>query len=125
MLIGVCNSIISTIFPPLMSQPISIFFMGIMINIKEKRGIVNSILLSVSALTYFMVLEIVYSFVISIGLKIDTFDYNEIELFLLIIPIRVVEIYLLKRGDLVMKKLKFWIGEVEKPEKEEVKTETK
>lgn len=124
-IIGLVNSIITSVFPPLMFQLTSIIYLGIMISNKEKTNIWKSLFISISSLTYLMVLEIIYSLAMSIFFNIDTFEYNNLELFLLIIPIRVVEIYLLRRGEPIMKNLKMWIGEVEKPEKEEVKTETK
>ena len=121
-LIGAINSIITNIFPPLIMQIALVLHLGIMINKKQNKSILDSFAISVSSVTYLMIIEIIYSLAMSLFINIDTFEYKDFELFLLIIPVRTIEIYLLKRGVSIMKS---WIGEIEKPEKEEVKEEAK
>lgn len=125
MLLGLINSLVSLMGIPMVYQIFGIFYMGAFISLKKSQKIKDSLFISMSASIYMLIVEMMYTFLISVMFKIDVFTFENIERFLIIIPMRVIEIIILKRGERIIMKLKWWAGEVEKPEKEEVKTETK
>lgn len=119
--VGLINSIVSFVLPQLIFQLFVVIFLIFIASIRDKKAFKDSFVVSTFAITYLMILEVMYSLTMSMLLGIETFDCGNVRLFLIIIPLRFIEIFLLKKGDFMMKQLKLWIGEVEKPEKEEVK----
>lgn len=125
MMLGLVNSIVSTFGIPIIYQLVGILYMGIFISLKEKRNIKDSLFLSLSASVYILTVEATYSLFVNVVFNMDTSHFDDVKLFMMIIPMRIIEITILKRGDTIMKNMKWWFGDVEKPEKEEVKTESK
>lgn len=125
MILGLVNSVVSLLGVPMLYQIFGIFYMGAFISLKKSQKIKDSIFISMSASIYMLIIEMMYTFLINFIFKIDIFNLENIGRFLIIIPMRVIEIIILKRGERIMMNLKWWAGDIEKPEKEEVKTESK
>lgn len=99
------NCIISQIFPPTIYQIIMIFWMFIIICIIEKNINKKYILLPINSFTCTFIIEITYSILLNEFLSFDRFYHfnNIFTIFLFSIPLKILEIILIRKGCDVMK----------------------
>lgn len=92
------NCIISKIFPPVIYQIISGLWIFIFLHfINDNKNISKCVKSSIFSICMFLVLEIPYSILLEYFFKFESFrlfltDYEQIKLFILIIPLRIFEI---------------------------------
>ena len=96
LILSIGNCIISTLLPPLMFQLIGLLYMTLYINIRDKFNLIKSFKISLFSSIYILILEMLYSMIFLILFKNDLFFINDIYLFLLILPMKILEISLIK-----------------------------
>ena len=100
------NCIISQMFSPLLYQILMILWMGLFISVINQK---NKFLLSFLSMIFLLIIEMNYSYILSL-FNIMSERINYILLFIYILPMRLIEILIIKGGV----KMKAWIGSVEK-----------
>ena len=117
LLLASVNCIISQIFPPVVYQLIILVWIAsLLFLINKDIKFIKCLLISFLSILFFFVLETPYEILLSIILKFEAFnmfltDLEFLKLFILIIPLRVIEMLLIKKiGD--NKAMKIVIGGV-------------
>lgn len=114
-LIGVVNSIITSIFPPLVYQIFIILFYYMVIKSKSKNSKKNSFILAISSLVIMLIMDMTYSITLE-AIGIYLFEIDNLSLSIYLIFLRIIEIFIVIGGREKMKKA-IWFGSIEKPVK--------
>lgn len=97
-ILSLVNCIVSQTLPPVIYQIIGLIYMGFYIYFRDKINIKNAIKIILFVSLYTLILETLYMVVFdSFGIY-TIFVTNDFKLFILMIPIRVIEITILKLG---------------------------
>ena len=117
LLLSFINCLISKIFQPIIYQLIILIWVGVCIFLLNRNiKLIKCFIISALSILFFFLLETPYELLLSVLLKFDAFkffltDLEFLKLFILIIPLRVIEIViinLIRRNE----KMKIVIGGV-------------
>ena len=118
LLLGVINSVVSIIIPPILYQFVCFTIMGYFIYLKSEIKLLKSIKYSFLCLLFMSVIEMFYTMILELGFSIDMYNINNEKRFKFFIILKIIEIILLflyknkiKKGEI---KMKMFAGEVVK-----------
>lgn len=111
LVIGIINCLISQLFPPILYQVLMVVSMGCyMCTFKSKR-ILYSVFLAASAMLFIMIVEMAIAMSYELIFGFSFTEISKFKIFLTIIPMKIVEVLMIKGGEVLMKA---WYGEIEK-----------
>ena len=108
LILSIGNCLISQLLPPLLYQFICIIWMALFIHFSNEKNIFDSVKLSFKSVIFFLVCEMLFAMFYDFILKLDFTNAKNIVVFIMTLPIRLVEIILIRR----YKTMKIWIGGV-------------
>ena len=108
LILSVGNCLISQLLPPLLYQFVCIIWMALFIHFSNEKNIFDSVKLSFKSVIFFLVCEMLFAMFYDFILELDFTNAKNIVVFLMTLPIRLVEIILIRR----YKTMKIWIGGV-------------
>ena len=108
--LSIGNCLISQLLPPLLYQFVCIIWMALFIHFSNEKNIFDSVKLSFKSVIFFLVCEMLFAMFYDFILKLDFTNAKNIVVFIMTLPIRLVEIILIRR----YKTMKIWIGESKK-----------
>lgn len=114
--LAITNCLYSQILPPLIYQFISMITMILILKFRHNMYLRKSFMIVFLSITLMLIIEMFYNIFIILFFDKDCFNINLFQLFLFIIPIKIIEIMILKKWGDKMKK--FWLGEIKKPVKQ-------
>ena len=97
LILSIGNCLISQLLPPTLYQLVCVLWMSIFLYIFSVKNIIKCMKLSVLSVLYFFIYEVIYSIMLLYGLRFDGLQRNLsckdlIELFIFMIPLRIIEI---------------------------------
>lgn len=108
LILSIGNCLISQLLPPLLYQFVCIIWMALFIHFSNEKNIFDSVKLSFKSVIFFLVCEMLFAMFYDFILKLDFTNAKNIVVFIMALPIRLVEIILIRR----YKTMKIWIGGV-------------
>ena len=108
LILSIGNCLISQLLPPLLYQFICIIWMALFIHFSNEKNIFDSVKLSFKSVIFFLVCEMLFAMFYDFILELDFTNAKNIVVFIMTLPIRLVEIILIRR----YKTMKIWIGGV-------------
>ena len=108
LILSIGNCLISQLLPPLLYQFICIIWMALFIHFSNEKNIFDSVKLSFKSVIFFLVCEMLFAMFYDFILELDFTNAKNIVVFIMTLPIRLVEIILIRR----YKAMKIWIGSV-------------
>ena len=108
LILSIGNCLISQLLPPLLYQFICIIWMALFIHFSNEKNIFDSVKLSFKSVIFFLVCEMLFAMFYDFILELDFTNAKNIVVFVMTLPIRLVEIILIRR----YKTMKIWIGGV-------------
>ena len=108
LILSIGNCLISQLLPPLLYQVVCIIWMALFIHFSNEKNIFDSVKLSFKSVIFFLVCEMLFAMFYDFILELDFTNAKNIVVFLMTLPIRLVEIILIRR----YKTMKIWIGGV-------------
>lgn len=96
LILGIGNCLISQLFPPIMYQILMNLYMTFMLIFLKNIKVEIAFKSTISAMKYFLVIEMPVCFIIELFTNIDFSIINYIKLLIINIPLKIMEIYLLK-----------------------------
>ena len=108
LILSIGNCLISQLLPPLLYQFVCIIWMALFIHFSNEKNIFDSVKLSFKSVIFFLVCEMLFAMFYDFILELDFTNAKNIVVFLMTLPIRLVEIILIRR----YKTMKIWIGGV-------------
>lgn len=109
-IIGLVNCIISQLIPPTLYQFLAVIWMGCYLYLFKNKTILVGLYLSTCAIVLMLVIEMIMAMFYENVLNINFMNLKNIELFITIIPMKLIELILIYGGD----KMKMWYGSIEK-----------
>lgn len=106
--LSIGNCLISQLLPPLLYQFVCIIWMALFIHFSNEKNIFDSVKLSFKSVIFFLVCEMLFAMFYDFILELDFTNSKNIVVFIMTLPIRLVEIILIRR----YKNMKIWIGGV-------------
>lgn len=110
LVIGFGNCIISQVIPPLIYQLIVIIWMGLYLKFFKNKTLLNGLWLSLSVVIFILIIESFGAMIYDSIFNINMANNSKLSIFILIIPIKALEIILIIGGE----KMKIWWTEIEK-----------
>lgn len=97
LILSICNCLISQLLPPTLYQLVCVLWMSIFLYIFSVKNIIKCMKLSALSVLCFFIYEVIYSIMLLYGLSFDGLQRNLsckdlIELFIFMIPLRIIEI---------------------------------
>ena len=97
LILSIGNCLISQLLPPTLYQLVCVLWMSVFLYIFSVKNIIKCMKLSVLSVLYFFIYEVIYSIMLLYGLRFDGLQRNLsckdlIELFIFMIPLRIIEI---------------------------------
>ena len=108
LILSIGNCLISQLLPPLLYQVVCIIWMALFIHFSNEKNIFDSVKLSFKSVIFFLVCEMLFAMFYDFILELDFTNAKNIVVFVMTLPIRLVEIILIRR----YKTMKIWIGGV-------------
>ena len=108
LILSIGNCLISQLLPPLLYQVVCIIWMALFIHFSNEKNIFDSVKLSFKSVIFFLVCEMLFAMFYDFILELDFTNAKNIVVFIMTLPIRLVEIILIRR----YKTMKIWIGGV-------------
>ena len=108
LILSIGNCLISQLLPPLLYQFVCIIWMALFIHFSNEKNIFDSVKLSFKSVIFFLVCEMLFAMFYDFILELDFTNAKNIVVFIMTLPIRLVEIILIRR----YKTMKIWIGGV-------------
>ena len=108
LILSIGNCLISQIFPPLFYQIIMIIWMGFLLNKFKKIELINGIKFAFYVMIYQLIVEMIFAMFYEVVFRINFSIMEKFHLFLIMIPIRLIEVILIifyKKGDLYHERL--------------------
>lgn len=96
--LSIVNCLISEIFPPLFYQIIIILWIGLFLKIFKKIDYKDGFIYGLFSMIFVLVTEMLYNFIIELFIGLDGFNMNDLNLFLLIIPIKIIQFIIIFFG---------------------------
>ena len=106
LILSIGNCLISQLLPPLLYQFVCIIWMALFIHFSNEKNILDSVKLSFKSVIFFLVCEMLFAMFYDFILELDFITAKNIVVFIMTLPIRLVEIILIRR----YKTMKIWIG---------------
>ena len=110
LILSIGNCLISQLLPPLLYQVVCIIWMALFIHFSNEKNIFDTVKLSFKSVIFFLVCEMLFAMFYDFILELDFTNAKNIVVFIMTLPIRLVEIILIRR----YKTMKIWIGESKK-----------
>ena len=104
------NCIISQVFSPVIYQILIILWISFYLYILNKIKYIDCLKYSLKSMIFILIIEMIYNIVCESLFNFDGFNLNKIILFLFIIPIKILEIIIIRGSE----KMKLWLGSIEK-----------
>ena len=97
LILSIGNCLISQLLPPTLYQLVCVLWMSVFLYIFSVKNIIKCMKLSALSVLYFFIYEVIYSIMLLYGLRFDGLQRNLsckdlIELFIFMIPLRIIEI---------------------------------
>ena len=108
LILSIGNCLISQLLPPLLYQFVCIIWMVLFIHFSNEKNIFDSVKLSFKSVIFFLVCEMLFAMFYDFILELDFTNAKNLVVFIMTLPIRLVEIILIRR----YKTMKIWIGGV-------------
>lgn len=108
LILSVGNCLISKMFPPVLYQIIMIVWMTTFLYIGNRNSLFDRLKLSFQSLVFFLICEMLVSMLYELVLGIEFTNINNLKLFVLMIPVRIIEILFIRRWNT----MKVWMGGV-------------
>ena len=108
LILSIGNCLITQLLPPLLYQVVCIIWMALFIHFSNEKNIFDSVKLSFKSVIFFLVCEMLFAMFYDFILELDFTNAKNIVVFIMTLPIRLVEIILIRR----YKTMKIWIGGV-------------
>ena len=108
LILSIGNCLISQLLPPLLYQVVCIIWLALFIHFSNEKNIFDSVKLSFKSVIFFLVCEMLFAMFYDFILELDFTNAKNIVVFIMTLPIRLVEIILIRR----YKTMKIWIGGV-------------
>lgn len=93
--LSLINCLISTILPPLFYQITIILWIGVFLKIFKKIKYIIGVKYGLLSMIFVLITEMIYNFIIEVTISLDGFCMNDFKLFILIIPIKIIQILLI------------------------------
>lgn len=95
LILSIGNCLISQIFPPVFYQIITILWMGVLLNKFKKIKLIDGIKFGFYVMIYQLIIEMIVAMFYEIIFKINFSTMKKFYLFLIMIPVRIIEIILI------------------------------